>query len=192
MRTIEPTTIVKGERIEWTKSFDDYSAALYTLEYRFRGPGTGIDVNATADGRDFNCVIAKTVSDDFTVVGKYRWQAWLTEIADSGNTFVVGEGIVTVKAGFDTASQVAVELRSTAKQIVDALEAALIGTASREQMEYEISTPAGSRRVRYMSRKEQTELLEYYKKIVARENAAERVRNGGRFGTQVKVRMRES
>lgn len=191
MREIEPTVIVKGERIEWKKSFDDYSAAEYSLEYRFRGAGIGIDVNATADGRDFVCVIPKTLSDDFSTPGKYRWQAWLTKIADSENTFVVGEGIVTVKAGFDTSSPAAVELRSTAKQIVDALEAALLSSASREQMEYEIETPAGRRRVKYMSRTEQREWLQYYKKIVARENAAERVRNGGKFGTQVKIRMRE-
>lgn len=191
MRTTEPTQIIKGERLEWTKTLPDYPASAWSLEYRFRGAGTGIDVNATADGDDFLCEITKTDSAGFGTAGKYRWQAWVTETADSNNTFVVGEGIVTVRAGFDTSSQAAVDLRSTAKQILDAIDATLLNTATSDQLEYEIETPAGRRKVKKMSRNELLDLRKVYAGIVARENAAERVRNGGKFAQTVYVNVRE-
>lgn len=191
MRTTEPTQIIKGERLEWTKTLTDYPASAWSLEYRFRGAGTGIDVNATADGDAFLCVITKTASAGFGTAGKYRWQAWITETADSNNTFVVGEGIVNVRAGFDTSSQAAVDLRSTAKQILDAIDATLLNTATSDQLEYEIETPAGRRKVKKMSRNELLDLRKVYAGIVARENAAERVRNGGKFAQTVYVNVRE-
>jgi hypothetical protein len=191
MRTIEPRTITQGEQIEWTRCFSEFPADEWELQYRFRGPGTGFNIDATADGTDFLAIATAEQAGEMTS-GKYTWQAWATNITDSSDIRMIGSGSVTVELGFSESTTTEVDLRSTAKQIVDALEAALLGTASREQMEYEVSTPVGSRRVKYMSRKEQTDLLEYYKKIVARELAADRVKNGGRYGTQVKVRMRES
>jgi hypothetical protein len=189
MRTTEPTTIVKGERIEWTKSYCDFSAEEYTLEYRYRGPGGGINVTATADGSDFNAVVAADVSDNFTATGKHRWQAWLTEIADTDNTFVVGEGTVEVKEGFTSASLAAVELRTPEKIALDAINAALANAATSDQLEYEISTPAGSRRIKRMSRTELIELQKHYSAIVSRQNLQEKLKNGGKFGTPVKATM---
>ena len=191
-RTTEPTRIVKGERIAWTKTFCDFGADLYTLEYRFRGAGIGIDVNATADGTDFACEITKTASAGFGAAGKYRWQAWLTEIADTNNTFVAAEGVTEVVAGFDTSSQAAIEMRSTAKQILDAIDAMILNKASSDQMSYEVSTPAGTKKISRMSRIELLALRKEYAGIVERENAAERVRNGGKFGKTVVVNVRES
>ena len=189
-RTTEPTEIRRGERLEWTKSYSDYSAADYDLEYRFRGPGVAIDVTATADGTAFDAAITAAQSETLSV-GKYQWQAWLTEQAVPTNTFIAGEGVITVRRGFATGETTDIDLRSTAKQIVDALEAALLGSAGREQMEYEIETPVGRRKIRYMSRSEQMSFLKYYKTIVAKENAAERIRNGGKFGKSIVFNVRE-
>jgi hypothetical protein len=189
MRTTEPTTIVKGERIEWTKSFCDFSAEEYTLEYRYRGPGGGINVTATADGRDFSVVIAKTLSDDFTSTGKHRWQAWLTEIADATNTFVVEEGTVDIKVGFDSSSLAAVDLRTPEKIALDAINAALANAATSDQLEYEITTPVGSRKIKRMARSELIELQKHYAAIVSRQNTAERLKNGGKFGKPIKASM---
>ena len=189
-RTTEPTEIRRGERLEWTKSYSDYSAADYDLQYRFRGVGAPIDVDATADGTEFEAAI--TAAQSATLgVGKYQWQAWLTEQADATNTFIAGEGTMNVRQGFVEGEANTVDLRSTAKQIVDALEAALLGSAGREQMEYEIETPVGRRKIRYMSRSEQMSFLKYYKQIVAKENAAERIRNGGKFGKSIVFNVRE-
>ncbi len=191
-RTTEPTQIVKGERIEWTRTFFDYPATLWTLEYRYRGAGTGIDVNATADGTDFNCVITAAASGSFGGTGKYHWQAWVVEIATAANTFIVDEGTVNIRPGFSTSSQAAYDMRSLEKQILDAINSTLLNTATNDQMEYEIETPAGRRKIKKMSRTELITLQKHYAGIVSRQNAAERVRNGGQFGTQVRINVRES
>jgi hypothetical protein len=179
-RTLEPTVIVKGERITWTRTFCDYSAAEYTLQYRFRGAATGVNVTATADGADFDVDLTAVLSATFGGTGVYKWQAWLTEIAASTNTFVVAEGRVRVDAGFVSATT-AVEVRTIAKQTLDAITAAMLGRASSTQLEWEITTPAGSRRIKSMSAKELTDMQSYYTRIVAREDADERVRLTGRY-----------
>jgi hypothetical protein len=194
-RRTEPTVITKGERVTWTKSYADYPASEYTLQYRFRwtgsGAGAGIDVNASAEGDDFNVVIANTVSDDFTQVGRHKWQAWVTEIADATNKILVGEGFVTVKAGFVAGTLTAVDTRSAAKIALDSIDAAMTAFATGDVLEYEITTPAGSRRVKRSSRADLIQLRKHYAAIVARENAAERMRNGGSFGQRIDVVLRE-
>jgi hypothetical protein len=188
MRKIEPTIITQGERIEWTRSFCDYSADLYTLEYRFRGVGPGFNVTATADGDAFLAAVT-TVNSAACSIGRYEWQAWLTEIADATNTFNAASGRVSVKRGFATASTGNVELRSDAKIALDAINAAISNKATNDQMEYEITTPAGSRKIRRVPMVDLLAARKTYAEIVAKENAAERIRNGGKFGKQIAVRM---
>jgi hypothetical protein len=83
-----------------------------------------------------------------------------------------------------------VDLRSNAKKTLDAIDAALLIAARPTIVEYEISTPAGTHRVR-MSRGEALEQRKYWAAIVAREDQNTRIRNGGKFATAVKVRMFE-
>jgi hypothetical protein len=193
-RKTEPTVITKGERVTWTKSYCDYPASLYSLQYRFRfvgsGAGVGIDVNATADGDDFNVLIANTVSDDFTALGKHKWQSWITERADATNEVLVGEGYTTVNPGFVASTLSAVDERSTAKIMLDTLDAAILAAGSSDTIEWEVTTPAGSRRIKRDSRTNVLALRKYYAGIVSREDAAERSAAGKGFGTQVKVRFR--
>lgn len=190
MKTKEPKTIITGEVIEWSRYFIGYSPAEFSLQYRFRGPGPGLDISATADGDKFSITIPAASTANLAA-GRYKWQAWLTEIADPANKYLAARGEIQVVPGFVESQTGDVDLRTQAEKIVDALEAALLNSASRDQLEYEITTPAGSRRIKYMTRIEQREFLKYYKEIVARERAAERIRNGGTFGNIVKVRVRE-
>lgn len=187
MRTTEPTSITQGEKIEWTRSFCDYSAADYTLQYRFRGVGPGADIDATADGSDFNAVLTAAASVLMTP-GDYQWQAWVTEIATPTNTFAVGSGSVRVLAGFVAGTTGDIDLRTQAKIMLDTIDAALLASAGSNVVEYEITTPAGSRRVK-SSRSDALSQRKYWAMIVRRQNAAEKMRNGEKWGTTVKVRM---
>lgn len=189
-RTHPPTQLARGEQIGWTKSYADYPATLYTLDYRFRGQTVGIDVTATADGDQFNTLITPTLSGKFGAAGIFKWQAWLTEIANPTNTFVIEEGRSKVTAGYAVGSTAAVDERSIAKITLDALDAAIQGRASSVQLEYEISTPAGSRRVKHLAMSDLTAMRSYYARLVAAELAAERAREGKGFGMPVKVRFR--
>lgn len=190
-RTTEPRAVIKGERIEWTKTFPDYSAADYSLEYRIRGNGTGFNVTGAANGADFDCAITAAQSATMTAGEIYQWQAWITETADSTNTWVEAAGTIEVKPGFVTGTATAVDLRSDAKIILDAINATILNKATNDQLEYEIATPAGSRKLKRMSLKELTDARKIFAEIVARERAAERVRRGGKFGRRVLGRLRE-
>lgn len=183
VRTTEPTTITTREEVHWRKSFCDYPATLWQLNYYFRS-NLGVGFNAawatevTADGDDFDIVVPASKTDDMTVAGDYVWQAWLTEIADATNKIKIGEGRTRVEIGFDPASTAAVETRSKAKIMLDSIDAALTAFASSDVLEYEISTPAGSRRIKRSDKSTLTSERKYWAGIVTNEIARERARNG--------------
>ena len=186
-----PKTIARGESVKWTVSFTDYPATLYALTYKFRCQnGPGLDVPAASAGSEYS--VSLSARETAILSKPCRWQAWVAERANPENVFLIASGRVNIIDGFTNPPTAAVDLRSTAERIVEALEAAILGSASREQLEYEISTHAGVRRIRYMSRTEQVAFLRYYKQIVARERAAERIRNGERFGKTIVVNVRET
>lgn len=191
-RTIEPTVITTREEVQWTKSYDDYPATLWQLNYYFRGPGVGFNAawgtEVVADGTAFDITVPATKTDDMTVAGWYTWQAWLTEIADSTNKKMIGQGRVRVVLGFDPGATAAIETRSTAKQIIDSIDAAML-TSDGKTVEYQVSTPSGSKKVVRASREEALKTRSYYASIYAQELARERTRNGGSLLPSVGVRF---
>ena len=50
--TTEPTSIIAGDTLAWTKSLADYEASLWTLTYYLRGPSAQT-ITATTSGGDF-------------------------------------------------------------------------------------------------------------------------------------------
>lgn len=189
MRQIEPTIIRKGESIVWERGFCDHPSDEWTLQYRFRGGGPGFDVNATAGpGTSFTATIS-AVQSALPEPGKYQWQAWATNIADMTIKEVVAAGFVNVKPGFVEGETGDIDLRTPEKIALDAINAALRNAATSDQLEYEVSTPAGSRRVKRMSRAELINLQKHFAAIVSRQNHAEGMRNGAKFAKPVKVSM---
>jgi hypothetical protein len=191
VRNLEPDRVIKGESAEWKRYFCDYPATLWTLEYRFRGPGTGFNVTATADGVKFDSVITTTNSNAVTA-GRYQWQAWATNIADTSIVRMIEEGVTIFETGFVSNTTTSVELRSQAKQIVDSIDTAFAAFASSDILEYEIMTPAGTRRVRRSDKTLMLSLRKEYAAIVDRENLAQRTRDGKPFATTVVARMRSN
>lgn len=188
MRQTEPTIITTREALEWERSFCDYPATLWNLQYRFRGPGPGFNAAGVADGTSF--VITVPAADTTTMTaGKYAWQAWLTEKADASNTFEFETGTVDVRLGFDPGSIAAVDTRSAAQIALDVIDAALSGQMTANVLEYEISTNAGTRKVKRMSSVDLIEARKYYRKLVASELARERARKGLGFGRRINVVM---
>lgn len=188
-RTTEPNTITQGERLAWTRGFAGYSSDDYTLIYRFRGPGPGINVEATAGtGGGFDAEI--TAAQSLTLsVGEYEWQAWLTETADATNTFPVEEGIIAVLRGFAADATVTHDLRSPAKIMLDTIDAAMLAFATSDVVEYEIETPAGRRRVKRSDKATLTAERKYWAGIVTNEYARENARRGRPLMTSIKMRV---
>lgn len=186
MRTTEPTQIEKGERSEWTREFCGYSPSEYTLQYRFRGDGPGINVNATADGDKFYAVISSTDSVTLSATS-YKWQAWMTEIADTDNKICVGSGFTSVIEGFSEDNVDPVDLRSPAKIMLDAIDAALLAFASDDVLEYEIETPAGRRKIKRSDKTTLSSERKYWAGIVTNEKAREDAKNGKPLMKSIKM-----
>lgn len=182
IRTIEPTQITTREEVHWTKSYADYPASLWQLNYYFRGPGVGMSLvwntDVTADGDDFDIVASAAKTVLMTTAGVFTWQAWLTEIADTTNKILVGQGRTKVVLGFNPASDAAVETRTEAKIILDSINAAMLAFSTSDVLEYTISTPAGTRTVKRSDKTQLLAMRKEYAAIVSLENARERGRQG--------------
>lgn len=186
-RAIEPTLITAGEKVEWYKDLADYPATLWTLTYKFRGPGVGMNLTATADSSTHVVSAAAATTALMTTAGRFQWQAMVTKISDSTDKRVIGSGWTKVVQAFAT-STATVETRSIAKQIIDTIDAAML-TADGGTIEYTISTPAGSKKVVRASREEALKTRTYYASIYAQEQARDRARNGGSLMQSVGVRF---
>lgn len=187
MRYTEPTQITTRETVIWTKNYSDYPADEWTLAYYFRGPGIGFNATGTADGDDFVVTVPGTTTDNVDRAGKYKWEAWVTNIADTTIKYNVGVGFTNIVLGLDVSSEAPVDLRSTAQKILDAIDEALL-TSAGDVIEYEVSTSAGSKKVK-RSRTDALAARKEYASIVAREQAAERSRQTGKVGRLYLGRM---
>lgn len=183
-----PSLVKQGEREEWTWTLCDYPADEYDLQFRFRGPSTGFNVNGTADGTAFDM---EHIFAESLTAGKWIWQAWVTEIADATNTFVVKSGSMTVEAGFTAAGTGIVETRTPAEIMLATIDAALLAFSTSDVIEYEIQTPAGSRKVKRSDKNNLLSMRKYYATIVSVERTKKRIQNGGPLMKSVGIVVRE-
>jgi hypothetical protein len=186
-----PSPVKQGERVEWEWTLCDYPSDEYTLQFRFRGPGTGFDVNATADADGGDGYDAFKAFGTSLTAGVWAWQAWVTEIADATNTFMVDDGIITIETGFAAAGTGTFETRSAAKIALDTIDAALLAFSSSDVLEYEITTPAGSRRVKRSDKSQLMTLRKHWAMVVSMERTRDRLQNGGKLMKSVPIIVRE-
>ena len=180
----EPSELVSGARWGWTRS--DITAAYptveYTLTYRFSlQSGNFGSRNITAAKTGSVHIVDQAQADTAGLIaGAYQWQAYVVRDSDNEEV-VVDSGLVTIvaefKAGVDTRSHVA--------KVLDAIQATLLGTASKEQEEYTI---AG----RTIINRPITELMamekEYKKRLKSEMDAIER-KAGRSTNNRVLVKM---
>lgn len=137
---VEPTTVVAGDTWTWKKSLSDFPADEWTLVYHLVKDDARVEITAGADGTDHLVeeIAANTAGH---VAGTYSYQARVTLDAES---YVVGDGTIEVKPNF-AAQKTGYDNRSTAKQIVDAIDAVMVGKASQDQQSVSIGGRALSR-----------------------------------------------
>lgn len=122
-----PNTFVKGVSLSWTTTLNDYPASTWDLSVVFVSPSDKQTINATASGDDHVIAVTPAGSGAFTA-GRYDWQAYVT---DGTDRYVVDSGMVTVIEDFATTT--GFDNRSQLQQIVDAIDAYLLGNATNEQ-----------------------------------------------------------
>ncbi len=183
----EPEEIIIGETLEWRKSLQEYPAgAGWVLTYYFRAQtagAAGFDQAAVADGADFNITVAATTTATLSA-GVYNFQAW---VVNGSEKYIVETGQVKAITGFaGTATNVTNDLRSKAKQIIDAIDSYFAGGAAAQYvMNYQI----GNRALGRIPDAEKIKLRQHYARIYGREKRAERLRDGASFFQNVNVRF---
>ncbi len=121
--TIEPTAPVAGDSWKWDKTLTAYPAGEgWQLSYYVRGP-IDIDIDwgteVTASGDVFQVRVEETKTDDLTAAGAYDL---IGRVTDGTDTYTVVRCRINVQANPATA----VNAKSLAVQMVEALDAALL------------------------------------------------------------------
>lgn len=135
--TKEPIAAVAGTTWKWKRTdlTEHYPASGgWTLDYALRGPGV-INVTASADGDNFLVSLAAATTKDYKV-GDYWWTARVKKGAEE---FEVGSGRLKITINLAASSADTYDGRSHAKKVLDAIEAVLEKTATREQEQYQIA-----------------------------------------------------
>ena len=176
----EPPELRAGTTWQWRREdlVADYPASSWTLKYWFKqlsAAGAHIELTASADGDNFAIVVAAATTATYTA-GKYAWAAEVS--GGSSEVYEIDRGELIVLARFDQAA--ALDFRTHAKKMLDAIEALLENRATIDQQEYTI----GSRHLKRLTVKELTDWRGYYRAEVLAQNMVERIRNrqgGNRF-----------
>lgn len=128
--TTEPTTLRAGDTWAWRREdLADYPASAWTLTYHFRSATAFFDVTAVADGDDFAVSVAAATTVT-RAPGRYAWTAFVTAGTER---YQVDSGEIEVLP--DVAQAAPHDGRSFARQMLDAIEAALLNRASTDQLD---------------------------------------------------------
>lgn len=177
--TTEPEKITAGDTVSWKKSLPDHPAPDWVLSYALVNAAGQITLTASADGTDHLLTIASEISSGY-LAGRYRWQAYATK-GDERRT--VGEGTIEVLPDF--ASQAGgYDDRSHAEQVLEALEAMIVGRAAKNQLSQTIR----GRSIQYLSPSELIVWRDRYRAEVVRERRARRIKQGLGHSGIIKVR----
>lgn len=182
--TQEPTVLIAGDTLVWQKTLPNYPASAgWTLNYRLINAAGHLDIIAGASGSDF-LVNVPAVTSAAYAAGMYSWQSFVTNAG--GERYTLETGSIEVKANW-AAQAVGLDTRSNAKKILEALEAAWV-TASATRafvFDYKIA----DRQMRFATRAEWIAEIDYWRREVAREQRAERIKAGLPSGRTVYVRF---
>ena len=135
--TIEPTEVVAGDLITWTKAEDDnfLIADSWVLSYAFVIAGHQFEITTTDNGDQTHLATITAANSALIPAGTYKWRSFITLSAerysvDSG-TLVVQPNLATLDGGYDGRTHAAI--------VLDAIELTIQGRATKDQSSYTIS-----------------------------------------------------
>lgn len=182
--TIEPTQIIAGDTLSWSKTLLSYPAnAGWVLNYRLLNTAGHLDIVAGSSGSDFLVNVPAATSAGFAA-GVYDWQSFVSN-SGTGERYTIETGIVTVLPNW--AAQTSLDTRTNAKKILDALEAAWVTSSATRAFVFDYQI--GDRKMRFATRGEWIAEMDYWRREVAREQRAEKIKAGLPSGRKVYMRF---
>lgn len=185
IRDGEPREIIAGDSLAWRRQApSSFPPATWTLTYALRlRNGTGeIDLTAAADG-DAWLVSETAATTTPWDVGVYDWAAYADDGAgdrrriDFGTIKII-ENLAAVTGARDA--------RSHVEKTLEAIEAVLEKTATKDQQSFQVDGESLDRR----SFADLLLLRDRYKRLLTSEQQAEDVRRGtGSSGRRLQVRI---
>lgn len=169
MPTQEPTTVTAGDTIQWQIALPDYPATGgWALKYALRGSAGVINITSAASGADHLVSVTAAASSPWAP-GTYHYTKYVEKGEGASlERVTLGSGTITVERNW-AAVTTAVDTRSHARKVLDAIEAVIEGRASRSDTEYEIDTGSGRRRLKSLTPAELLDVRGRYSAIVWRE-----------------------
>jgi hypothetical protein len=159
-----PDRLVAGESASWKWSDSRFPAsASWVLTYTLVNASAKITITGSADGADHLVELAKATTEAYEA-GEYDWQA---HVSDGTERYRVDAGVIEIVTDFAAATG-GHDARSHVKKVLDALEAAIEGRASKTQLEQAV----GGVQVRHMTLAEQVKLRDRYAAKYRRELVA--------------------
>lgn len=185
MTSETPRQLRAGDTLEWTVSHPDYPASDgWTLTYKLSGPQQ-ITIAATADGDAFNVSVAAATSATWSA-GMYSYAAYVT--GSAGERYTIETGSIEVLQNLVTLTGTQ-EGRSLWQRILEAVEAAMAGRASKQQKSMTVPGVAGGSTIELLSNDELYRAWQRAKAEVEKEKRAERVARGQKRGGRLLFRF---
>jgi hypothetical protein len=133
--TIEPKKFAIGTTLKFKRSLPNYLPSTWTLSYALVMTGQQITFTASDNGDGTHLVNVDEATTAAWAAGIYRWQSYITDGTDK---FAVNTGTIELTSDFD-ASTSGFDDRAHVKKVLDALEATILGKASKDQAFYMIA-----------------------------------------------------
>lgn len=182
--TTEPLQIRAGASIEWRRNdLSDYPASEWTLKYYLKNASNHIEISGTAVGDYHSITISAATSAGYTA-GVYTWVAYAEK--GSGQNIErhqVSEGAMEIFPSY--ANTTAFDGRSHVKTVLDAIEAAIEGRASRTDLSYTIN----GRTIQHMNPEELIKWDSHYKRLYQQELDAQKINQGLATGRKILTRF---
>lgn len=168
-----PASLVAGDTWSWTAEFPDNAAPAWVVTFFFQNASGTFQVAAAASGANHLATFAASATADFNS-GRYRWRA---RAVNGLTSKTLEEGWLEVLADPSSGK---LDLRSTPRKLLDAVEAALTRRATSDQL----AMTLGSRSI---SRTPLPELLQWRDRLreeVATEEKGDKAGNGRKLKTR--------
>lgn len=178
----EPLQLAAGVTWVWRRDdlTGDYPASSgWSLKYLLRSAANHYDIDAAADGDAFAVSVLAATTAGYAA-GRYAWSAIVTKAAEKHE---VGRGTIVVLPDLTVNS--ALDTRSHARKVLDAIAAVIESRATKDQMRYMIE----GRELWRCPLEDLTRFRIFYAAEVAREEQAERSLNGQGTGRRIMTRF---
>jgi hypothetical protein len=172
-----PSSLVAGDLWQWTRSLADYPAGTWTLTYYFQNQSGAFSKAASASGTTHSVSIAAADTSAYKP-GRYKYSA---RVASGLSVFTLEDEGGWLDVEPNPASAGGADVRSWARRTLDAIEAALEGKASQDQL----SMSVGGRSIARIPPKD---LMDWRDRLRSEVRAEEQSETSGK-GRVIKARF---